>query len=61
MDRIEQVKRHNKNIKEAFEYAKKGGVINLTALICGHEQVIIDDVEGKAERVEKMESDNWKV
>ena len=61
MDRAEQIKRHNKNLKEAFEAAKKGEVINLTALMCGHEQVIIDDSQGNVERADKVDSDNLKV
>ena len=59
MNRAEQVKKHNKNVKEAFEAAGKGETINLTALMGGHEEIVADDINKSKNR--GCYSDNWKV
>lgn len=59
MDRKEQIERHKKNVKAAFEYAQKGGAINLSALMGGHEEVLCNDIDGIVER--KCYSDGWKL
>ena len=55
--------RHKKNVKEAFEAAKHGEVINLSALMCGAEQTGADAFGGTelADNSELLMSDNWKV
>ena len=59
MTRDEQIKRHNQNVKAAFQAAKHGEVINLTALMGGAEEISINDIEKKEDR--KCYSDGWKV
>ena len=59
MNRDEQIKRHNRNVGDAFDAAKKGATINLTALMGGAEEILVDDIEKKADR--ECYSDGWKV
>ena len=59
MNRDEQIKRHNQNVKAAFRAAKHGEVINLTALMGGAEEIFVNDIEKKADR--ECYSDGWKV
>ena len=59
MTRKERIARHNQNVKDAFAAAQRGEVINLSALIGGHEEIIADDQDDTADRPQPY-SDNWK-
>ena len=55
--------RHQKNVKEAFDAAKLGEVINLTSLMCGAEQTGADAFGGTelADNSNPLMSDSWRV
>ena len=61
MNREEQIARHNKNIDDAFEAARRGEQICLSALIGGAEDIHVSDIDGKEDRGDTCYSDNWRV
>lgn len=52
---IEDMKRHNKNVEDAFRRAEKGEIINLTDLMIGKEKldVRIDALDALARKYKK--------
>ena len=58
MNKQEAIKRHKKNVNDAFTQAEKGEVINLSALIGGYERILTTKED---EDITEVYSDNWKV
>ena len=58
----ERRKRHTENVRAAFEAAKAGAVINLSALMCGAEQTGAEAFGGAAtvDNSEPLRSDDWR-